>query len=162
MTPPRHPAESPETAQGEAGESNPCPSRPVYNDTPGGQPGALLALTDLQRTAPIVFTVPVKTVSGMNARENHYVRARRVKTERNMTAYRIPPALKGLGPFLEVRLVRVSRGELDDDAVPAALKAVRDQVAVALRVEDNTRLVRWTYAQEKGEAGVRVEVRRVE
>lgn len=64
------------------------------------------------------------------------------------------------GALLVVRLTRVSPGTLDDDALPAALKHVRDGVADRLKVDDASPLVRWEYAQAKGEAAVRVEVLR--
>jgi hypothetical protein len=62
------------------------------------------------------------------------------------------------GPLLVVRLTRVSPGTLDGDAVPAALKHIRDGVASRLRVDDATPLVEWLYHQTKGEAEVVVQI----
>jgi hypothetical protein len=62
------------------------------------------------------------------------------------------------GPLLCVRLTRVSPGTLDEDAVPAALKHIRDGVASRLRVDDASPLVEWLYHQAKGEAEVVVQI----
>lgn len=62
------------------------------------------------------------------------------------------------GPWC-VRLTRVSPSQLDDDAVPLALKSVRDTVCAALGVDDGSPVVAFAYAQVKGKPlGVRIEV----
>ncbi len=106
----------------------------------------------------ISFTVPIETKSASNLREHWRARHERTKTQRRATAYRTPPELKKLGPLLVVTMTRVSPRSLDDDNLRGALKGVRDQVACALGVDDRSRLVRWEYGQERGEASVRVEV----
>lgn len=59
------------------------------------------------------------------------------------------------GVRFNITLTRRSAGELDDDAVGAALKSVRDQVAAILGVEnDRDPRYRWTYRQEKSRRGV--------
>lgn len=61
--------------------------------------------------------------------------------------------------MLVVRLTRMSPRQLDShDNLRAALKSTVDAVASWLRIDDGSMLVRWEYAQEKGEAAVRVEV----
>jgi len=62
------------------------------------------------------------------------------------------------GPLLCVRLTRVSPGTLDSDALPAALKHVRDGVADRLKIDDASPLVEWEYHQAKGEAEVVVQI----
>jgi hypothetical protein len=107
----------------------------------------------------IRFEIPIKTVSGLNAREHHFVRAKRVKSERRATAYRIPKAVKELRPMISIHLVRRSPRFLDrDDNLPSAMKGVRDQIACALGVNDRSHLVQWTYGQEKGEPAVLVSI----
>lgn len=67
------------------------------------------------------------------------------------------------GPLV-VRLTRISPGRLDDDNVRQALKAMRDQVARELGIDDRDPLVKWDYespGQEKGPRGysaVRIEI----
>jgi hypothetical protein len=107
---------------------------------------------------PISFSIPIETESMSNARLHWAVKAKKVKAQRTATAYRTPPALKAFGPLVVVTLTRVAPRELDDDNLRGALKGVRDQVACALGVDDRSRLVRWEYAQAKGEAAVLVEV----
>lgn len=62
-----------------------------------------------------------------------------------------------------VRLVRVSPRELDGDNLEAALKAVRDGVADALKINDRDPRVEWLADWEPGKAhqhAVRIEVYR--
>lgn len=56
-------------------------------------------------------------------------------------------------PFpVEIKLVRVAPSNgLDDDALPASLKAIRDGVTDWLCLsDDRTPLIRWTYDQYRG------------
>lgn len=66
------------------------------------------------------------------------------------------------GNFYRVRLIRISAGVLDDDGLRGALKAVRDEVAAWLGVDDGPRApVRFAYAQQKGPAkvyAIRIEI----
>ena len=104
----------------------------------------------------ISFTVPIRAPSTPNLREHWSARAKRTKAQRNAVRLRAPRWTSG--PLLVVRLVRIAPRELDSDNVQGALKACRDAVASWLRVDDASPLVRWEYAQEKGEPGIRVEV----
>lgn len=98
----------------------------------------------------------MKVPSASNLREHWAVKAKRVDAQRRATRYRCP-AWTG-GPLLVVRLTRVASRSLDDDNLRGALKSVRDAVAMWLKVDDASPLVRWEYAQEKGaEPCVRVE-----
>jgi hypothetical protein len=50
---------------------------------------------------------------------------------------------------------------MDDDNLPGSLKAIRDEVASVLGVDDGDRArIRFAYAQERGEWGVRVRIER--
>lgn len=62
-------------------------------------------------------------------------------------------------PYL-VTLTRIGRGKMDlHDAVPASLKAVVDELAQHLGVNDgDLARVSWRYEQERGEYAVRVRV----
>lgn len=111
----------------------------------------------------ICVTIPIKTVSRLNAGGSMKSRISRPKREREATAL----ALMGIEPgmFAElargciVRMSRLSASELDDDNLSGALKSVRDQVAIALlggRVGqfDNDRRIKWVYDQIKAPRGV--------
>lgn len=104
----------------------------------------------------IEFRVEMDAPSAPNLREHPMVRAKRVKKQRAAVARKMPKWTEG--PMLVVRLTRVAPRELDDDNLQGAMKAVRDQVAAGLRVDDASPLVRWEYAQAKGPAEVLVQV----
>ena len=101
--------------------------------------------------------IPIRTGRGLNAREAWQSRARRVKAERQAVAW----LLRGKKPVLPctVRLTRCAPSNgMDDDGVVGALKAVRDQVAEWLGVDDkDSARVRYVYAQCRAAWGVRIE-----
>ena len=103
------------------------------------------------------YLIPVKTVTGLNAREHFRVRAKRVKAERAAVAQIVRPFFT---PCI-VRMVRLSPALCDDDNLQGAMKAVRDEIAKINGVDDGpTGPITWVYAQEKckrGTFGVRVE-----
>ena len=111
-----------------------------------------------------MIVVPIRTVPGLNAREHWRARSRRVKAEREATAWalliamRPDKATKPQPPCI-VRLTRVAPSNgLDDDNLPGALKGVRDQIAEWLGVDDKHReRVRYEYAQRRGPWGVEIE-----
>lgn len=104
----------------------------------------------------LTFTLPLKTVSLTNVREHWGEKARRANRQRHAVSLKCPKWSEG--PLVAVLLVRIAPCELDDDNLRGALKHVRDGVASRLGVDDRTPLVRWEYAQEKGEPGVRVTI----
>lgn len=103
------------------------------------------------------YLIPIKTVTGLNAREHFRVRAKRVKAERAATALIVKPFFT---PCI-VRLVRLSPALCDDDNLQGACKAIRDEIAKINWVDDGPNgPITWVYAQEKckrGTFGVRVE-----
>ena len=99
------------------------------------------------------FTIPVKTVSGMNVREHWAVRAKRVKTERSVSYLYANHAPRVAPLPVSIMLCRVSAGVLDDDNLRSALKGVRDGIADAYGVADNDPRIRWCYRQEKCKRG---------
>lgn len=111
---------------------------------------------------PVRFVVPIRTSTGLNAREHWAVRKKRVSAERAATrllwrAARQRPVLP-----VDIQLVRIAPGTrpMDDDNLPGSMKAIRDELAELLGVDDGNRaVIRFTYAQERGPWGVRVTVR---
>lgn len=105
-----------------------------------------------------MITVPMKTVPGMNAREAWQQRTRRVRKERKNVAWMLTQAERPQLPC-SVILTRIAPSNgLDDDNLAGALKAVRDQVAEWLGVDDRHSLqVRYCYAQRRGPWGVTIE-----
>ena len=105
-----------------------------------------------------VYDLPIKTVTGLNAREHWRVRHKRVSSERATTRWIIKPFITPA----TVRFTRLSSALCDDDNLQGAMKAIRDEVAKIAGVDDGPRgPIRWEYAQEKckrGDFGVRVEI----
>jgi hypothetical protein len=110
------------------------------------------------------FTLPLRTVAGLNAREHWRARSRRVKAERMAARTFTCSTLRGESAPLPciVTMTRVSAGELDGDNLQGAFKAVRDGIADALGVDDRDKRVEWRYEQRRvarGSYGVIVEIR---
>lgn len=104
----------------------------------------------------IEFRVSMEAPSTPNLREHWGPKASRTKRQRGAIARKMPkwPG----GPLLLVRLTRIAPRALDGDNMQGAMKAIRDQVAAGLRVDDRAPLVEWQYHQEKGEAEVVVQI----
>jgi hypothetical protein len=107
----------------------------------------------------MLLKLPLRTVSGMNAREHWRARHRRVKAEREAVAW----ALKGQpAPALPAVVTMTRLGPsngLDDDNLASAMKPARDQIAAWLGVDDRSPLVRWVCAQRREKQwGVEVQV----
>lgn len=93
--------------------------------------------------------VPIKTVSGMNAREHHMARARRVKAERAATAWALvtlkPPSVPCV-----VKLTRLAPSSgLDSDNLQSSCKGIRDQIAQWIGIDDKDPRVDWRYDQAR-------------
>lgn len=112
----------------------------------------------------IEFLIPIDAPSCANLREHHMARARRAKRHRSTAKFCTPATAQT--PCV-VHLTRLGRGVLDDDNLASALKACRDGIADALRVDDgDVAQVRWTYSQRKVKktdaVGVSVRIERIE
>lgn len=133
------------------------------------RPGAIQARTawvpvgdGLERE--FVVTLPLRTVSEMNARGNWQVTHRRRKLHRSVAGWTVAGALRVdaiCGPW-EVVLTRFSVGKgLDPhDGLPSAFKGIVDGIADALEIDDADPQVTWTYRQAKGPPGVEIRIRR--
>lgn len=102
----------------------------------------------------MMVLIPLQTSRGLNAREHHMARHRRVKAEREAVAWVCKPHQPPAGPVV-VTLWRVSPGPnlLDKDNLQGALKAVRDEVAAWLKRDDADDSIDWRYAQRGGKPG---------
>jgi hypothetical protein len=125
----------------------------------------------------ITFVVPIRTSNPLNGQHGHWsVKARKRTRERQAVARTVNSMIEAVGGIpiattlrtmahdgpVVVLFVRTKPqgGPLDDDGLRAALKSCRDGVALALGVDDgDTARVRFDYAEQRGEWGVRVEVR---
>lgn len=89
----------------------------------------------------------MRTSPGGNNREHHMVRARRVKKERTTVAWVLLDKPRPALPVVVTLMRRAPSSGLDDDNLTMSLKAVRDQVAVWLGVDDKDPRVQWEYDQ---------------
>jgi hypothetical protein len=87
------------------------------------------------------------------------VKAKRVKAQRNAVALAMKSDRRGLldahaklarGEDLRCVLTRCSPRKLDDDNLASAFKAIRDEVAKQLGVDDGGTRVEWVYKQMPG------------
>lgn len=113
----------------------------------------------------MIITVPVRTQSITNQRIHHMKLARQKRSERDAVSWSWRQARPQVKLPMVVKLTRVAPRELDDDNLVASCKAVRDQIAAELDVDDRDKRIKWEYAQRKGktrEYAVEIEVLEVE
>ena len=101
-------------------------------------------------------TIPIRTVSEANNRDNHWKKAARQKRIREVVGLFVGRMSLPAMP-VRVTMVRIGKRLLDDDNLRGSLKAVRDQIAATFGVDDASKKYDWVYGQEIGEEyGVRV------
>jgi hypothetical protein len=130
------------------------------DDTRSSRPSTHDPPTDTDTTAgPVAVEVPIRVESPNRLHDEHPgSRARRVRAERAavreaLAGSRAPPA-----PW-RVRLIRLAPRRLDDDNATASMKALRDEVAAWLGVDDRDPRVRFVVEQERAKGyAVRIEV----
>ncbi len=96
----------------------------------------------------IHIRIDVKTVRGLNAREHWAVRARRVRNEHDQT--RVAWIRAGKPKLKTPAIVTITRHSvqlMDDDNLPGATKAIRDELAEIAGVDDGSAALRFEYAQ---------------
>jgi hypothetical protein len=107
------------------------------------------------------ISIPIRTVTGQNARETRFARARRVKKERGTATMVVQAAAYAIPLPVVVTMTRLSPNRCDDDNLQGAMKAIRDGIADAYRIDDGTRLIEWRYAQrrcKRGDFGVVIDI----
>lgn len=100
-------------------------------------------------------TLPIRTVSETNQRENHFARHRRRKRQKKDAELLvgIMARVESISVPCTVTLTRIAPRALDaHDNLPSSLKATVDGIAAALGVDDRDPRVRWLYAQRRGAA----------
>lgn len=119
------------------------------------KPPPRVVYVDLVGDTAIIKGLPRST---MNSRTHWRVKHRESKPFRAAGAW--AARLLKIAGACRVVMTRFSAGELDDDNLAAALKAVRDGIADHAGVNDRDK--RWTWVREQGKCGPgegRVEVR---
>ncbi len=121
-------------------------------------------LIDRVEPGGLELKIPIRTTTGLNVREHWALKTKRVKRERKATRFfwnREQVKLRlGEGNHWRIELVRFSPGTSipDTDNVVGGLKAVRDQIAVQLGINDGDRRHMWIYGCRKGPWCVRVRI----
>ena len=103
------------------------------------------------------FEIPLRLSNGLNAREHHFVRAKRVRAERIAVAW----MLKGKPPAapLIVTMTRIAPSAgLDSDNLISSCKALRDQIAQWLGVDDKCPSVQYVCQQRRGPWAVGIQI----
>jgi len=105
----------------------------------------------------LTVTIPMRLVNGANSREHWAVRRKRASAQRDMAAQAIPRMLLPKLP-VTVKITRYGPRLMDDDGNVIACKHLRDGIADRYNVDDGSPLLKFQYAQEKGDYGVKVEI----
>ena len=108
------------------------------------------------------ITIPIRIESEANLREHHMAKARRVKKQREAVAWAFKTVscedkLNAIAPLmvqpLSITLTRIAPRVLDSDNCQRGFKAVRDQIAQELGINDgDEKAATWEYRQRKGKA----------
>jgi hypothetical protein len=117
------------------------------------------------QSASVSLYAPIRIASTLNLREHWSARHRRSAQQRRAIALHLLAVGGYDRPGLPVRvtLTRIAPRSLDTDNLAGGFKAVRDEVARWLGVDDADPRVEWAYGQERGKAreyAVRVEIGR--
>lgn len=119
----------------------------------------------------MILLIPgLRTVSELNMREHYQVKARRVRSQKNVVAKMLDTqfspsfgtrCMKEWGRAA-VTITRIAPGKLDvGDNLNSSGKHIRDAIALWLGIDDGSDLVEWRYGQEKSKPkqySVRIEI----
>lgn len=109
-----------------------------------------------------IIDMPLRTVSEMNTRGHWSERAYRAKQQRGVAGLACRTAARAAGLPAIVTMTRIAPRALDDDNLRSAIKALRDGIADAFDLKnDSDPRITWRYAQARGkpcEYAVRVEI----
>lgn len=117
----------------------------------------------------LTLNIPgLRIVPEMNRREHWAVRQRRFK-DHKVTIWaqwnRLEHWLRTAARYaawdasqFSVTLIRIGGRTMDSDNLASGFKAIRDQIADCLKIDDGDMRCEWRYAQEKGPVGVRIEI----
>lgn len=100
--------------------------------------------------------LPIRVRSEGNQREHHFVVHKRKKDQKGVVKLAFGSALASrpdLKPPFLVKLTRIGIRTMDDDNVAFAFKAIRDQVAECLGIDDgDVARLRFAYGQRVAKA----------
>lgn len=102
------------------------------------------------------WDIPIRLPSMANGRMHWATKARIVKKQRDAVALLVRHV--SIKPPCLVTLTRFGPRSLDCDNLQSSFKAVRDEVASLLHVDDADPRVRWEYRQARGPYGCVIEI----
>lgn len=113
--------------------------------------------------ATATATAPCLLPSVANLREHWSKRARRAKAHRELGfALTLKAMARREGTLFDIKITRIAPRRLDGhDNLRASLKGIVDGIADALRVDDGSDRVAWSYAMDKckkGQEAVRIDI----
>lgn len=96
------------------------------------------------------FEIPICIPSMANARLHWAAKSREVKRQRDITAVMFRASVRKK-PCLPCTITLTRRGprKMDDDNLVSSFKAVRDQLAKEMGVDDGSNSIQWKYSAEK-------------
>lgn len=101
----------------------------------------------------LTIRIPLRTVSELNQSEHWARRHRRRKQHKKITGLVLNTCKKPKLPA-DVWLTRIAPRKLDEgDNLNSSFKAIRDQIAAWLGVDDGGDQVTWRYFQRRGAPG---------
>ncbi len=104
------------------------------------------------------FLIPIKLPSLANLSHLHWRRLTSIKNKQKK-ATKVCLHNKQLPPLpLLVTITRIGPRKLDDDNLASSCKYIRDQIAIAVGVDDGSDEYSWRYEQRVGKYGVEVEI----
>lgn len=111
----------------------------------------------------LTFEIPLRIRSAQNLREHWAVRHKRVQRERTAVRLVAKAKLRRVRLPCRVHLIRVAPRRLDWDNMVGGFKAVRDEIAALLHVDDADPRVDWVYSATTGKPyGVVVRIEETE
>lgn len=110
--------------------------------------------------------LPLKTISLTNSRLHWRALSLFHRKQKMVVRLALQPLLikENITPPCQITLTRFSHKKLDDDNLPSAFKAIRDQIADLLfpglppGKADDSPLISWAYEQKKGPMAIEIDI----
>lgn len=113
---------------------------------------------------PLIFEIPIRTVSETNQRCHWAKKAKRTKEQRGLAGLFTRQWLNDLPPKpWRITMTRVGKRRLDAGNVPPAMKGPQDGMCDALGIDDGDEAHEWSYKQRVAkEYGIEVKIETIE
>ena len=107
----------------------------------------------------ITLTLPIRLVNLSNERSHWSKKAKRAKEQRGLVALALRAKAKSTPLPIHVCITRIGPRFLDShDNLPISAKHVADSIAEVYGIPDNSPLISFEYAQQKGAYGVLIQI----